>query len=179
VPESPVHLTAVDDLATREAARELIGEYLRWIARLAKENYDLAFDVEAMVESDVTDRSKFYPPHGRFYLVHYDGSYVGVGCLKRLAPGVAEIQRMYVRPQVRGIGAGRQLARQLLDDARSMGFQAVRLESLKVLSPAHALYRSLGFVEIPPYGANSMEEYQPAGTMDRYRASALFMELRL
>jgi len=169
----------VDDAITTEAARELIGEYLRWIARLAKENYELSFDVDAMVESDLNDRAKFYPPDGRFYLVRCDGSYVGVGCLKRLVPGVAEIQRMYVRAHVRGIGAGRRLAQQLIDDARAIGYQAVRLESLKALSAAHALYRSLGFVEIAPYAENSMEAYQPAGTMDRYRASALFMELRL
>ena len=173
------HFRAVDDVVTTEAARELIGEYLRWIADVAKENYDLSFDVDAMVESDINDRSKFYPPSGRFYVVHYGDSYVGVGCLKRLAPGVAEIQRMYVRPHVRCIGAGRRLAQQLLDDARTIGYQAVRLESLMVLSPAHTLYRSLGFVEIPPYAENSMEAYQPATTMDRYRSSVLFMELRL
>lgn len=170
---------AVGDVATTESARELIGEYLRWIAHLAKENYGLAFDVDAMVESDLNDKSKFYPPTGRFYLVRYEGAYAGVGCLKRLIPGVAEIQRMYVRPHVRGIGAGRRLAQLLLDDARTIGYRSVRLESLKVLAPAHALYRSLGFVEIAPYAENSMEEYQPASTMDRYRASALFMELRL
>jgi GNAT superfamily N-acetyltransferase len=169
---------AVDDVATAEAARELVREYLRWIADAARENYGLSFDVDAMVESDLNDRSKFYPPDGRFYLVRYDGSYVGVGCLKRLAPGVAEIQRMYVRPHVRGIGAGRRLAQRLLDDARAIGYQVVRLESLKVLAPAHALYRSIGFVEIPPYAENSMEEYQAASAMDRYRSSALFMELR-
>ena len=174
-----LEFTAVDDVATTEAARELIGEYLRWIAQVARENYGLSFDVDAMVESDLNDRSKFYPPDGRFYLVRYDGSYVGVGCLKRLAPGIAEIQRMYVRPHVRGIGAGRRLAQRLLDDARTIGYKAVRLESLKALSPAHTLYRSLGFVEIPPYAENSMEEYQPASTMDRYRSSALFMELQL
>lgn len=174
-----LHFKAVDDVATTEAARELIGEYLRWIAHLAKENYDLSFDVDGMLDSDINDRSKFYPPDGRFYLVRYGGSYVGVGCLKRLAPGVAEIQRMYVRPHVRGIGAGRALALQLLDDARAIGYRVVRLESLKVLAPAHTLYRSLGFVEIPPYAENSMEDYQPATAMDRYRSSALFMQLRL
>jgi len=174
-----LEFTAVDDVATAEAARELIGEYLRWIAQVARENYGLSFDVDAMVESDLNDRSKFYPPDGRFYLVRYDGSYVAAGCLKRLAPGIAEIQRMYVRPHVRGIGAGRRLAQRLLDDARTIGYKAVRLESLKALSPAHTLYRSLGFVEIPPYAENSMEEYQPASTMDRYRSSALFMELQL
>src|SRR5262249_8469550 len=121
---------------------------------------------------------KFYSPTGRFYLVLCEGAYVGVGCLKQLSPGVAEIQRMYIQPSMRGMGAGRRLVQRLLDEARSMGYQAVRLESLKALSPADALYRSVGFAEIPPYAENSMEEYQPAGAMDRYRTSTLFMELR-
>jgi hypothetical protein len=54
----------------------------------------------------------------------------------------------------------------------------VRLESLKFLSAAHALYKSVGFAEITPYADNSMTKYQPLGTMDRYRSSAVFMELR-
>jgi hypothetical protein len=71
------------------------------------------------------------------------------------------------------------LLQQLLDEAKAIGYQAVRLESLKVLSPAHTLYKSAGFVEIPPYAENSMEDFQPAGEMETYRSSALFMELRL
>ncbi len=62
--------------------------------------------------------------------------------------------------------------------ARS-GTKSVRLESLKFLSAAHALYKSVGFAEITPYAENSMTEYQPRDTMDRYRSSAVFMELRL
>ncbi|PYM49834.1 MAG: hypothetical protein DME14_07455, partial [Candidatus Rokuibacteriota bacterium] len=85
---------------------------------------------------------------------------------------------MYVQPHVRGIGAGRLLVERLLADAQSIGYQVVRLESLKLLSAAHALYRSVGFVEIMPYAENSMKEYQPAETMDTYRSSAVFMELR-
>jgi GNAT superfamily N-acetyltransferase len=96
-----------------------------------------------------------------------------------MTPSVAEIQRMYVQPHVRGIGAGRLLLQQLLSDARAIGYEAVRLESLKFLSAAHALYKSVGFVEITPYAENSMATYQPRETMDRYRSSAVFMELRL
>ncbi|MFI5387967.1 MAG: GNAT family N-acetyltransferase [Fimbriimonadales bacterium] len=173
-----VELVTVDDLATREAAQDLIAEYLRWIASSAAANYGLSIDVDAMVESDINDRSKFYPPSGRFYVVRHSGAYVGVGCLKRLAPTVAEVQRMYIRPHVRGIGAGRRLVEQLLADARAMGYQVVRLESLKFLSTAHTLYRSVGFVEITPYAENSMKEYQPAETLDSYRSSTVFMELR-
>jgi len=86
---------------------------------------------------------------------------------------------MYVQPHVRGVGAGRLLLQQLLSDARAIGYEAVRLESLKFLSAAHALYKSVGFAEITPYADNSMTKYQPRDTIDRYRSSAAFMELRI
>ena len=174
-----IELVAVDDAATREAARYLIAEYLRWIASAAAASYGLSFDVDAMVTSDLEDRAKFYPPSGRFYVIRREDANVGVGCLKRLSPSVAEIQRMYVQPHVRGVGAGRLLLQQLLSDARAIGYETVRLESLKVLSAAHALYKSVGFAAIAPYADNSMTKYQPGDTLDRYRSSAVFMELRL
>jgi len=170
---------AVEDEATARSARALIGEYLHWVAQVAREHYGLQFDVEAMIASDLEDRSKFYPPHGRMYVVRHDGADVGVGCLKRLSPDIAELQRMYLQPRARGIGAGRRLLQRLLDDARTIGYSTVRLESLKALAPAHALYRSAGFVDVPPYAENSMEGYQPSETMGTYRSSAVFMELRL
>jgi GNAT superfamily N-acetyltransferase len=160
-------------------ARALITEYLEWVAAVAHARYGLSFDIGAMVASDIDDEAKFYPPAGRFYLVMHRGQAVGVGCLKRLAPGVGEIQRMYVRPQVRGIGAGRLLVQQLIADARGMGLRSLRLESLKALEAAHALYRSVGFVDIDPYSENSMTSYQPPETLERYRDSAVFMELAL
>ena len=174
-----IELVAVDDAATRAAARDLIAEYLRWIASIAAASYGLSFDIDAMVASDIEDRAKFYPPGGRFYVIRREDANVGVGCLKRLTPSVAEIQRMYVRPHVRGVGVGRLLLQQLLSDARAIGYETVRLESLKFLSAAHALYKSVGFAEITPYAENSMTKYQPLGTMERYRSSAVFMELRL
>ena len=173
-----VQLVSVANADTREAARALITEYLQWIASSAATSYGLSFDIEAMVKSDIDDPSKFYPPSGRFYIVRHSEAYVGVGCLKRLTPAVAEVQRMYVQPHMRGVGAGRRLMQQLLADARAIGYQVVRLESLKFLTAAHALYKSVGFVEITPYAENSMKEYQPAETMDTYRSSAVFMELR-
>jgi GNAT superfamily N-acetyltransferase len=174
-----IELVAVDDAATREAARALIAEYLRWIASVAAASYGLSFDVDAMVASDIEDRAKFYPPSGRFYVIRREDANVGVGCLKRITPSIAEIQRMYVQPHVRGVGAGRLLLQQLLSDARAIGYEVVRLESLKFLPAAHALYKSVGFAEITPYADNSMTKYQPRDTIDRYRASAVFMELRL
>jgi GNAT superfamily N-acetyltransferase len=176
---STVELHGVDTAPQREAARALITEYLSWVGEVAHKNYGLTFDVEGMAKSDIEDRAEFYPPTGRFYLVQHAGTYVGVGCLKRLADGVAEVQRMYVQPHVRGVGAGRELVHRLLKDAGALGYTRVRLESLKALATAHALYRSVGFVEIDPYSENSMKAYQPPETLATYRDSAVFMELTL
>src|SRR5689334_19176103 len=112
-----IELVAVEDAATRDVARDLIAEYLRWIASVAAASYGLSFDVDAMVASDIEDRAKFYPPSGRFYVIRREDANVGVGCLRRITPSVAEIQRMYVQPHVRGVGAGRLLLQQLLSDA--------------------------------------------------------------
>jgi GNAT superfamily N-acetyltransferase len=174
-----VNLVPVETAQQREAARVLLVEYLRWVGDIARKSYGLSFDIEAMARSDIEDRAKFYPPTGRFYLVRHDERDVGVGCLKRLVQGVGEIQRMYIQPHVRGIGAGRALVQRLLRDARELGYTRVRLESLRALAPAHTLYRSVGFVEVEPYVDNSMDAYQDPATLEAYRKSAIFMELSL
>src|SRR5581483_6818251 len=92
--KTAIELEAVADAVTREAARRLIAEYLGWLAARAAESYGLSFDVDTMVASDIDDRTKFYPPDGRFYVIRRDAAYVGVGCLKRITASVAEIQRM-------------------------------------------------------------------------------------
>lgn len=177
--QSPFTLVPVGDQATIQAAELLIREYLTFINETALQNYKLTFDIEAMIASDVQDPQKFYPPFGRFYLLRDADHFVGIGCLKRLESTVAEIQRMYVQPRVRGRGAGRMLLDRLLTDARTIGYKLIRLESLRALTAAHTLYRSVGFKDIDPYQANSMKEYQPSETLDTYRSSAVFMELAL
>jgi len=171
-----VTLEPVELARQRDAARELIAEYLRWVGEIARSLYGLSFDIDAMVDSDIEVPSKFEPASGRFYLVMSDGAYVGVGCLKRLGPGVGEIQRMYVQPHVRGKGAGRLLVERLLADARELGYTRVRLESLKALTAAHTLYRSVGFVDIAPYDDDSMRDYQDPATRGRFLDSVVFME---
>ena len=131
-----------------------------------------------MVESDMSDE-KFYPPYGRFYVVQENDAFVAVGCLKRLDELVGEIQRMYVRASARGEGIGRLIVDRLIADARQIGYRKLRLESLKFLAAAHALYKSVGFVEIDPYAGNSMEEYQAPESVPAYQSNVVFMEMIL
>jgi GNAT superfamily N-acetyltransferase len=173
-----MELVPVGDDTTTAAAHRLIGEYLSWVAGMAAEHHGLVFDTEAMLASDIGDRSKFYAPNGRFYLLRDAQAFIGVGALQRVDATTVEIQRMYVQPPSRGRGAARLLLDRLLDDARAIGRDVVRLESLKSLAPAHALYRSVGFVEVPPHDDNRMRRYQDEAALDAYRDSAVFMELR-
>jgi ribosomal protein S18 acetylase RimI-like enzyme len=77
----------------------------------------------------------------------------GAGCvaLRRLDGATAEIKRLYVRAAHRGSGLGRRLAETAIDAAREAGCSRVVLDSLPKMREAIALYRSLGFREIPPY----------------------------
>jgi ribosomal protein S18 acetylase RimI-like enzyme len=73
--------------------------------------------------------------------------------LKPLAPGIAEIKRLYVAPEMRGKGLGRALAERAITAARAKGYERLRLDTHRPsMAGAIALYRGLGFVEIAPYG---------------------------
>lgn len=86
--------------------------------------------------------------------------------LRPLGDGVAEMKRMYVRPQHRGEGLGRKLAEAIIQAATDRGYKSVRLDTLPHLHTAIAMYRKMGFQEIAPYNDNPIQ-----GT--------LFMELKL
>jgi len=169
----------VQSVEEREQAGSLIRAYLVWLNERVQSDYGLEFDIEAMMESDLTEPDKFMPPDGRFYLARYGDEVAGVGCLKKLERGVGEIQRMFVRPGFRGKGIGRAIVDRLIGDARMIGYHQLKLESLEFLDAAHSLYRSVGFREINPYADNSMKSYQAEETLDRYYSITVFMEMEL
>lgn len=95
----------------------------------------------------------YTPPGGSLLLARRDGSAVGVVGLKPLAPGIAEIKRLFVLPEARGLGLGKQLAERAIAEARAIGYDRVRLDTHgPSMAAAIALYCGLGFAEIPPYG---------------------------
>jgi len=73
------------------------------------------------------------------------------GMLREFEPGIAEIQRLYVRPEYRGTGLARQISLALMDGARASGFHTIRLDTARQLTGAIKLYQSLGFTARSPY----------------------------
>jgi putative acetyltransferase len=69
-------------------------------------------------------------------------------------PNACEMKRLYVRPQFRGLGLGRQLVEETMEAAREAGYACVLLDTLDDMEAARGLYGDLGFAEVPPYYHN-------------------------
>ncbi len=89
---------------------------------------------------------------GAFLIISRDGTPVGCGALRLLDPDTAELKRMYIEPNARGHGLGRQLVAALEAKARALGARRVVLETGIRQEAALALYRNTGFGPIPLYG---------------------------
>ena len=98
--------------------------------------------------------SELRAPDGAYVVGYEDTVAVAGGGVRRLSEGVAEIKRMYVRPDARSRGIARTLLEALEDAARTLGYQAVRLDTGPKQVHALALYRTAGYVDVAPYNDN-------------------------
>jgi len=142
-----------------QQARRLFEEYAAWLGiNLCFQNFDKEL---AGLPGD------YAPPSGRLFLADEGDEVMGCVALRKIGDHVGEMKRLYVRPAFRGRGLGRTLTEKLIAEARSIGYQRIRLDTLPgKMEQAVALYRSLGFHEIAPYYQNPV-------------AGATFMELDL
>ncbi len=125
--------------------RALFREYARWL--------DSGHLCLGSFEREVVGLPGEYgPPRGCLLLAVCDGQIAGCVGLRPLDEGTCEMKRFYVRPQFRGRGVGRALADAVMAEARRLGYRRMRLDTIADRMPeAVALYRMLGFREIPVY----------------------------
>jgi putative acetyltransferase len=141
------------------AVRELFLEYAESLGfSLCFQNFD----------KELSDLPGDYaPPDGRLLLAEYEGQLAGCAALHKLEPGICEMKRLYLRPKFRGKRLGSALADRVIGEARAIGYQRMRLDTVEpVMRDAVAMYRRLGFKDIDPYRANPI-------------AGAMYMELEL
>jgi GNAT superfamily N-acetyltransferase len=122
----------------------------QYYAELAT-RFEAGFDPQA---GNTFDPAEMIPPNGYLVIARMRGKAVGCGALKLLAPELGEVKRVWIAPAARGQGVAGKIMQRLEDIARDAGLGTLRLDTNKALTEAHALYRKLGYHEIPPYNDN-------------------------
>jgi GNAT superfamily N-acetyltransferase len=154
-----LQITQAESPAQIVQARELFLEYARSLGfSLCFQSFDQEL---AGLPGD------YAPPEGRLLLAVYEDQLAGCVALHKLEPKICEMKRLYLRPQFRSKGVGRCLAEAIIAEARAIGHERMRLDTVEpMMKGAVALYRRLGFKEIAPYRENPI-------------VGAMYMELLL
>ncbi len=153
-----IRIVPASDAAEIETVRALFREYADSLG------VDLCFQG---FEKELAGLPGDYaPPGGRLYLAYVEEKPAACVGLRRIEGDVCEMKRLYVRPLHRGQGIGRQLVLKLIEEARSLGYSKMRLDTLPSMKRAQELYRAMGFKPIEPYRSNPVP-------------GALFLELEI
>ncbi len=135
-------MIAIDDPLASDV-RALLAGHLTWARAQSPPEDAHALDVDGLLDPQVT-----------LFSYRRDGRLLGVGALKMLDAGHAEVKSMHTAAAARGQGVGRALLSHLLAVARARGVTRVSLEtgSMAAFAPARALYASAGFSLCEPFG---------------------------
>ena len=125
-------------------ATTLFYQYAKWL------NLDLGFqDFDAEMASMP---GKYAPPRGELLLARTtEGGPVGCVAVRYLAEGICEMKRLFVTDAAKGLGIGKALVSAVIEAGSKLGYQDMRLDTLPHMEAAVNMYKSFGFVEIPPY----------------------------
>jgi len=95
-------------------------------------------------------------PAGALFLAEDEGVYIGVAGLRQIENAfTCEVKRMFIKPGYQGKGIGKMLLSALIEEARALNYQLIKLDTLGPKMPAAvALYKSFGFKETTPYNYN-------------------------
>jgi DNA-binding MarR family transcriptional regulator/GNAT superfamily N-acetyltransferase len=148
----------VEDPASDDA-RWCIQQYMTELADRFESGFDPARSTRVEVE-DLT------PPAGLLLVARRREQPLGCGALRFQEERRAEVKRMWVAPEARGIGLGRRLLELLEHHAAAAGVRILRLETNRSLSEAIALYRQTGYEEVAafndePYAHHWFEKRLP------------------
>lgn len=139
--------------AVNSAQTERLTQVRALLTAYARErNYDAALG-DFTTELN-TLPGRYAPPAGALLLVTLQQQATGCVAFRRLDTSTCEMKRLYVLPEFRSRGIGRRLIAALLEQARTTGYQRMRLDSHPHMHAAIYLYQTFGFREIEAYNSN-------------------------
>jgi DNA-binding MarR family transcriptional regulator/GNAT superfamily N-acetyltransferase len=146
-------------------ARYCLQQYFTELAERFHAGFDPVRSISAADE-------ELTPPAGLMLVATLHAEPIGCGALKFHAGRPTELKRMWIAPEVRGIGLARRLLAELEERAVAAGSQMIRLETNRTLREAITLYLSAGYREVPafndePYADHWFEKVLPAGPVQQ------------
>lgn len=132
-------------------ARAAVDAYLAELDATFEEGFDAS---EASGDAETLGGAT-----GRFVLARSDDVVVGCGGVQRMPDGLAEIKRMWIHPDWRGLGLAGRLLRRLESEAAELGHDTVRLDTNRALTTAIAMYGAAGYVPIERYNDNPYADH--------------------
>lgn len=133
-----------------QKVRELFTQYADTL------DFDLEF--QGFSQELATLPGHYAPPQGCILLAEESGHFVGCVALRPLEDKVCEMKRLYLRSNYRGRGIGRMLACSVIDRAREIGYEKMRLDTIATMKKARTLYYSLEFRNIKAYRYSPLDK---------------------
>ena len=125
----------------------MFRQYFTWITEDNKINLSYQ-GVEAELDNLPGD---FSPPEGCLLIAEIEANPIGCVALRLFEPGICEMKRLFVKPDGRGKGTGRALAKKVIQEAKNKGYHKMLLDTGDFMVAAQSLYRSLGFKTVDQY----------------------------
>jgi putative acetyltransferase len=122
------------------------AEEVRNIVFAALESYGLPMD-PAATDVDLYDIEKYYSNGNFWVFTDAESKICGSFALYDLGDSVAEIRKMYFKPETRGKGLGKWAMEFLISYAKQIGVTKLQLETASVLKEAIQLYLKYGFIQ--------------------------------
>ena len=143
----------IQKVTTEGAALESVKDLFK--AYLGELNEDLCFQ---SFDSEIDNPLyKYSAPTGALYIAFYNATPVGCIALQPLQEAqTCEMKRLYVAPAYRKLGVGDALVKVLLQEAQSLGYTTMKLDTLERLQAAIRLYQKFGFETVTAYYDNPL-----------------------
>ena len=144
-----LRILGADDHVELEQVRQFFRNYAAWLG--------VDLDYQNFGDEMASLPGAYAAPAGRLFFAEFEGRPAGCVGIRPSSDGVCEMKRLYVEPDMRGNGIGRQLALAAIKAAKALGYRKVMMDTLPAMRIAVKLYRELGFKEAPAYYPTPVE----------------------
>lgn len=172
---TPYMIEVSQTLENHDAVREIILEFYTFQVQRLIECGGPELSPERPASGFWDHVENYFAPKGASTIAKSEqGKLTGIVAMTDTGEGIAELKYLYVRPEARGTGLGRELVRKRVDIARGMGLSRLCVDTLKSSVEMHGLYESMGFIEVMDF-----PQSKTVRDLSEVRPFLKFYEMRL